>query len=319
MSDEKLISAHAEDGSGTLDVGDLTVGEAVERLRNEAAPTRPRIPVVEGGRFVGFIAAERLLTAGGEVPARSLVEDVPVIARGDERAEAVANRAAGSGSGVVAVVDRDGNYIGLVPPRRISALLIQEHEEDLARLGGYRAAGAEAQRAAREPVPRRLMHRLPWLLIGLMGAMASTLLVASFEDEIQQVVLLAFFVPAVVYMADAVGTQTETVLIRAMAAGVTVREMLRRELLTGLALGVVVALLFFPFAALAWGDTQVAAAVALSLFAACGTATAVAMTLPAILSRLGLDPAFGAGPLATVAQDLLSLVVYFAIAVPIAT
>jgi magnesium transporter len=58
----------------------------------------------------------------------------------------------------------------------------------------------------------------------------------------------------------------------------------------------------------------VVVAVAIAIFAACSTATLVAMTLPWVLSRLGSDPAFGSGPLATVIQDLLSLVIYFWVA-----
>ena len=59
--------------------------------------------------------------------------------------------------------------------------------------------------------------------------------------------LLAFFIPAVVYMADAVGTKTETVLIRALAAGVTVRSVLRRELFRGFVMGAVIGAAFFVF------------------------------------------------------------------------
>jgi magnesium transporter len=68
-----------------------------------------------------------------------------------------------------------------------------------------------------------------------------------------------------------------------------------------------------------WGDGGVAAAVALALFASCSIATLVAMALPWLFHRLGRDPAFGSGPLATVLQDLLSIVVYLAIATPLAT
>ena len=63
--------------------------------------------------------------------------------------------------------------------------------------------------------------------------MLSAAIVASFEDELRAEVLLAFFVPAIVYMADAVGTQTETVVIRGMAAGVSIRNVVARELTTG--------------------------------------------------------------------------------------
>jgi magnesium transporter len=89
----------------------------------------------------------------------------------------------------------------------------------------------------------------------------------------------------------------------------------RRELLTGLLVGIALALAFFPIAVWRWGAADIALAVALALLAACATATVVAMTLPWALYRLGRDPAFGSGPLATVIQDLLSILIYFTIAV----
>jgi magnesium transporter len=142
--------------------------------------------------------------------------------------------------------------------------------------------------------------------------------VGAFEHQLEEQVLLAIFVPAVVYMADAVGTQTEAVLIRGLSVGVDVRRVARRELASGAAIGLVVSLAFFPFALGVWGDGAVALAVALALLASCSIATVVAMLLPLLFDRLGRDPAFGSGPLATVLQDLLSIAVYFAVAVPIA-
>lgn len=149
--------------------------------------------------------------------------------------------------------------------------------------------------------------------------MAATAIVGAFERQLEQVVLLAFFIPGVVYMADAVGTQTETVLIRGLSVGVRPGAVVRRELLTGALIGAVIAALFFPFALLGWGEPKVALAVALALFASCSIATLVAMALPSAFQRLGRDPAFGSGPLATVIQDLLSISAYMAIAVPLAT
>jgi magnesium transporter len=139
--------------------------------------------------------------------------------------------------------------------------------------------------------------------------------VGAFEDEIRDEVLLALFVPAVVYMADAVGTQTEAVIIRGMAVGVPLRGIVGRELATGLIVGVLIGAAFFPFAFAVWGDEQVAAAVALSLVISCSVATVVAMALPYAIARFGGDPAFGSGPLATVIQDLLSILAYFTVAV----
>ena len=136
----------------------------------------------------------------------------------------------------------------MLPPERLIAVLYEEHEEDLARLGGFLARAGAARDAAEEGVAERLWHRLPWLALGLVGAMLSAGIVASFEEELQRQVLLAFFVPAVVYMADAVGTQTETVVIRGMALGVSLRSIARRELATGAIIGCLLAVAFFVFA-----------------------------------------------------------------------
>ena len=139
-------------------------------------------------------------------------------------------------------------------------------------------------------------------------------MVGWFEAQLRDKVMLAFFVPGIVYLADAVGTQTETVIVRGLSVGVGMRQMLRRELWTGVVIGLTLALVAFPIVWGRWGGREVALGVALSLCAACSTATVAAMTLPWVLERVGLDPAFGSGPLATVIQDLLSILLYFAIA-----
>ena len=144
--------------------------------------------------------------------------------------------------------------------------------------------------------------------------MGSAVIVGWFEDELREQVLLALFIPAVVYMADAVGTQTETLVIRGLAAGISIREVFVRELVTGAITGTLIGVVFFPFALVVWDDAAVAGSVALALGVSCSIATVVAMALPYALARSGRDPAYGSGPLATVIQDLLSVIVYFAIA-----
>jgi magnesium transporter len=85
----------------------------------------------------------------------------------------------------------------------------------------------------------------------------------------------------------------------------------RREAITGVVLGLLFAALSNTLVLQLWGDAQVAAAVAVALFAASSVATVIAMLLPWVLHRFGRDPAFGSGPLATVVQDLLSIAIYF--------
>jgi magnesium transporter len=190
-------------------------------------------------------------------------------------------------------------------------VLLREHDEDFARLGGYLASSQSARTALDERLGSRLGHRLPWLALGLAGAAMSAWLVGLFEGRIAGDVRLAFFVPGVVYLADAVGTQTEALVVRGLTVGVPMRRALGLEVITGPALGLLLAGVSFPAVWLVLGDLRIAAAVAVALFAACAMATVVAALLPWALARTGRDPAFGSGPLATVVQDLLSLTVYF--------
>lgn len=277
------------------------------------------IVVLDQGRLVGLVALTRLLEAPGEKLLGDLADPGSVAIRPGESEERAAWQMVGRRQGNLAVVDSGGAFLGLVPSHRLIGRLLSEHDEDAARLGGYLASSGRARLAAEEPVHRRLLHRLPWLLVGLVGAMASAVIVGAFEAQLEEVVLLAFFVPAVVYMADAVGTQTETLLIRGMSAGIDMRTVVRRELITGVLIGAFIGLAFFPFALVGWGNPDVALAVALALTASCSIATSVATVLPRLLSHFGSDPAFGSGPLATIIQDLLSIAVYLAIATPIAT
>lgn len=273
------------------------------------------VAVVDGERLVGLVTIERLIAAEPHGRVGDLMDADPPTVRAGEDAEVAAWRMIDHGESSLAVVDEDQRFAGLIPPNRMLSVLLAAHDEDVARLGGYLSSTARARQAAEEPVARRLWHRLPWLLVGLIGAMASALIVGAFEEQLDKKVLVAFFVPAVVYMADAVGTQTEAILIRGLAVGVELGRVVRRELVSGLVIGLIVALVFAPFTLLAWGDGDVAAAVSLALLASCSIATLVAMILPAAFQRLGLDPAFGSGPLGTVVQDLLSIAVYLGVAV----
>jgi hypothetical protein len=164
----------------------------------------------------GAVPLERVLAAPPHTRLADLADRALPVVAPDAEQEAVAHASAEHG-GAVAVVDERGRFLAIVPPAAMLRVLRAEHEEDLARLGGYLAGTRRARDAAEESVRRRLVHRLPWLLLGLAGAMASAIIVGAFEHQLDARVLLAFFVPGVVYMADAVGTQTEAILIRGLS------------------------------------------------------------------------------------------------------
>jgi magnesium transporter len=294
-----------------------TAGAARDALIGPSFDSVADVVVLDGERLAGLVPVERLLSAHADAPMSSLMEADPPVVRPGVDQEQAARQLVLHGESSLAVADEDGRFQGLIPPNRMLAVLLEEHDEDLARLGGYLASTRSARSTAVESVRLRLWHRLPWLLLGLGGAIVAAALVGRFKEQLREEVLLAFFVPGVVYMADAVGTQTEAIVIRGIAVGVRARDVLQRELLSGLVIGAVVAAAFFPLAWAIWSDAAVAAGVALALLASCATATVVAMGLPYLLHALGRDPAFGSGPLATVIQDLLSILIYFAVTVPI--
>lgn len=293
------------------------VGDVRSSLTGQRFESAVEVVVLDGERVLGLLSIEDLLAADPGTKVDDLLTPATTIGVGVDE-ELVAARMARDGGRSLVVVAEDGAFRGLVPPQRAVGVLFREHEEDIARLGGYLARTSKARAASEESVGLRLWHRLPWLVIGLAGAMLSAGIVGAFEEELARQVLLAFFLPSVVYMADAVGTQTEAIVIRGISVGVRARDIVVRELTTGLVLGALIAASFFPFALGIWGDERVAATIALALFASTSTATVMAMALPYALNALGRDPAFGSGPLATVIQDLLSILIYFAVAVALA-
>jgi magnesium transporter len=236
----------------------------------------------------------------------------------DTHQEHVAWAAVQHGEPGIAVVDASGRFSGLISAQALLGVLLEEHDEDMARLGGYLGSSSAARSASTERVGRRLLHRLPWLLVGLVGALVAAVVVGAFGKQLEEQVLIAYFVPGVVYIAAAVGMQTETLAIRGLSVGVGIGGVAAREVVTGGLLGLILAALAFPIVWAGWGNLDVAAAVAVAMFAASTIATSVALLLPWTLHRLGKDPAFGSGPIATVIQDLLTVSIYFLTAVAIA-
>ena len=302
----------------TAQVPIAAAGQRAEELRSALVGRRyecaSHVVVCRDGQFLGILGIEDLLAA----PAGSRIGDLmdseaPVVAPGVDQ-EIAAWRAVRHGESALAVVDAEGRFVGVIPPHRLVAVVLSEHEEDLSRLGGLLKTASAARVSSEEPVERRFRHRLPWLLLGLFGALLAADFVGWFEGQLRREVLLAFFLPGIVYLADAVGTQTETIVVRGLSVGIAMRRMLTRELLAGIAIGLTLAAVAGPLVWWRWGDADVALCVALSIFAACSTASVAAMGLPWLFDSFGLDPAFGAGPLATVIQDLSSILIYFAIA-----
>ena len=267
--------------------------------------------VDDKGRLLGTLTPAELLAVPDEEPLGTAAHRRAHVPAGTDQ-EHMASIALHHGAAAMPVVDNGGRLVGVVGARTLMQVLRREHVEDLHRLAGIARESAQARQALQAAPLRRLRHRLPWLLVGLAGSAAATLLMSRFETALAARPALAFFVPGLVYMADAIGTQSEAIAVRGLSLSqMRLQPLFAAELRTGLLMGLVLSSLAFPLIWLAFGELRLATAVALALGLASILASSLGLALPALLQRLGADPAYGSGPLATIIQDVLSLAIYF--------
>ena len=154
--------------------------------------------------------------------------------------------------------------------------------------------------------------RLPWLILGLVGGAMVSVLVSRFEQILARNISLAFFLPVVVYLSDAVGTQTEALYIRTLSKGhVKFLQHLFKEIFVGLILGLTLGPLIGLVAWTWLGNLGVALAVGFATIVNLTVAPILAIFTSQIIYKEHADPALGAGPMATIIQDAFSLVIYF--------
>ena len=293
-----------------------TAAAVLQRLRADPPEYFDVVHVVDAHRHLhGAVSLAQLVSAPPDQTIATLKHAAHAVRVGSDP-EHAASIALRHGSIAVPVVDLHGRLQGVVAARMLMEVLRREHVEDLHRMAGIRRETAQARLAIEAPPARRARDRLPWLLFGLAGSVLATFIVASFEAALQANIALAFFVPAIVYMADAIGTQTEAVAVRGLSLShAPMRELVWGEMRTGLLIGAALGATAWPGIWFVFSDARLATTVALSLIVAGTTATTIGLLLPWLLARRGRDPAFGSGPIATIFQDVLSLVIYFAIAV----
>lgn len=295
---------------------DEKISSVIERLTSNTFDLLEAVYIVDEHNYLGgLVRLSDLLSMPRELKIGEVMTIEPPTVYPDDDQEEVASLAVQYGLSSVPVIDRQGCFLGVVPPHALISILRKEHIEDLHRLAGIQRENSHARHALEDAPVKRARARLPWLLVGLLGSILATFIVSRFEQTLEKQIFVAFFVPGIVYLADAIGTQTEAIVVRGLSLSQnSLKVLLLGELWTGLLIGLVLGCLSFPLVAIAFGNISLAFAVSLSILTAGGVATSIGLLFPWILDRLGRDPAFGSGPVATIIQDVLSLLIYFAIA-----
>jgi magnesium transporter len=175
--------------------------------------------------------------------------------------------------------------------------------------------GYHEEDTANESVEHLIERRLPWIFLGLFGGLLTTLVVSKYQAILEADLRLAFFIPIIVYISDAVGTQTETIYIRTLSKKkIKLFSYLLKETAVGLGLGLLSGVLLGFFASYWLNSGAIGLVIGITMVINLIIAPGLAIFIPNILYRRHTDPALGAGPVATIIQDLISLIVYFVVA-----
>ncbi len=295
-----------------------TVEEAFRHLRRfgSDAETLNVLYVTDGsGRLVDDIPIRRLILADPEEKVEKLMDRtyISILAEADqeeavglmERYDLVA----------LPVVDRHGALLGIVTIDDVLEVAQEEFTEDVEKKAAITPLGLNYSQATSGMLFRK---RIVWLVILALAGFLSAKVISIFEGTLQNLIALAFFIPILIGTGGNTGSQSATLVIRALALGdLTLErwwEVLKKELRVGLFLGAALGILVCLMGFLWEGGRAMGPIIGLAMLAVVIWANLVGSILPIILFRLKLDPAVVSSPLVTTMVDVTGLLIYFLIA-----
>jgi len=297
-----------------------SVMEAIDSIRNtpDAEVINYLYLVGDAQELVGVLSLREILLARPDTKLSSLVSDEIVSVRTDTDQEEVARILDKYDYAAIPVVDGNNILRGIVTYDDVIDIMEMEASEDI-----YRLAGTASHKPTRESAPKRVILRLPWLLITLVGGIVSSQIMLSFGHTLQAVVSITFFIPVINGMGGNVGLQSSTVVVRGLATGeVSVSKILSvisRELLVGCIIGVICGLAVASFAVITGQGHELGVAVGIAMFCGITVAALTGTAVPLFCEKLGIDPALAAGPFITTLNDITCLTIYLATATLLVT
>ena len=296
------------------------VGQTIDFMRQAADAgddTQPAqfydIFVVDPAhRPLGAIPLSRLLRAGRPVAVSDIMETemkvLPVTTDQEDVAFVFRRRDLVSAP----VIDDAGRLVGAITIDDVVDVIDEEHEEDIMRMGGVREddlydATVDTTRA-----------RFGWLLINLGTAILASLVIGLFDASIEQMVALAVLMPIVASMGGNAGTQTLTVVVRALAmkelTETNAARVIGKELLVGCFNGVLFAGLTGVVAWVWFGSVALGVVIGLAMIVNMVVAGLAGSTIPLMLDRFGVDPAVASSVFLTTITDVVGFFVFLGLA-----
>lgn len=301
-----------------------TVARALDHIRHEAnrGETVNFVFVTdERGRLIDAVKLKDFILARQDAKVEALMDEefysVQASADREEAVQVIQHYDINT----LAVTDKNGVMLGIVTVDDIMDVAEQEITEDFHKLGGT----ASVNISIREASPGFLYRkRIGWLMILVLVNLVSGLAIAMFEDAIEAVIALVFFLPLIIASAGNAGSQSATLMVRALATGdVEVKDWFRlwgKEFSVALGLGVTMGLAVSLVGVWRGGPElgmQLAMVVGLAMLAVVIMGAMIGMLLPFILQRANMDPATASTPLITSVADVVGILIYFSIAAAI--
>ena len=306
---------------------DMSVGEAISYLRRDAQHREKSVYYVyvvdAEERLLGVVSFRDLILGPPDKSVKEVMRTDVISARDDLDQEALSKLFMRHHLLMMPIVDAEGRIKGVVNVDDIVQVVQEEATEDIQKIGGVETLEGPYLQV---PLLRMIRKRAGWLAALFLGEMLTATAMGQFEAEIARAVVLALFVPLIISSGGNSGSQATTLVIRAMALGeLRIRDwwrVIRRELVTGLGLGLILAsiglvrILLWQFLFSAYGDHYflVAMTVALSLTGVVLWGSLMGSILPFILRGLGFDPASASAPFVATLVDVTGLVIYFTVA-----
>ncbi|ALV28558.1 magnesium transporter [Pannonibacter phragmitetus] len=296
---------------------DLSARQALDTLRREAPDkeTIYRAYVVDADRkLLGSVRLQDLILAPFNKQIEAIMERDTRAVRVDEDQESVARKIARYDVVALPVIDTDGRIVGIVTHDDALDVITEEATEDFHKAG---SVGDLAESVGRASILMLYRARVFWLVLLVFGNIFSGAGIAHFEDIIAAHMALLFFLPLLIASGGNAGSQASTLTVRAMATGEVqlghLGHMLGREILVAGLLGLTMAMAIYGIGA--WrGGLDIALVVSLAMVVIVLAGSLIGLTLPFVLTRIGLDPATASGPLVTSIADVAGVLIYFGIA-----
>lgn len=213
---------------------------------------------------------------------------------------------------VIPVVDTLGRLIGRITIDDVVDFIKEEADKDYQLMSGL---AEDVEITDRVWVLSRA--RLPWLLIGLLGGIASSRVIGMYGDELGAFPQMAFFMPLVAAMGGNAGVQSSAIIVQGLAnntlGSTNIIPKLGKEFTVALLNGLICALLILGYNLIVGNEQGLALTVSIALLSAIIFASLLGMIIPLLLNKFQIDPAIATGPFITTTNDLLGLGLYFSI------